>query len=526
MSKATTNEATAKPATGRKSRKTAGRAPEVALAAPVADVPAQSAFDFDAAPTTAPIAELPEPKIPDSKLTRKSAKATQNPRATTVKLTAAVAPENAKPRRLAPHLAAIAALPGYVMKSSADLPAEVEPHDSIDDGETAELSGHDGMPGADGVAGQPAAAAHNPFDVNYQDDEIDVDNFYRQRGAMKYLNNIDRYTLLKADEEIALALKAKAGDKQATELLIAANLKLVVSQVKKYIRRGGIEFDDALQEGNIGLMTAVEQFDPSRGFRFSTYAVPWINQKISRAVKTKSNQIYIPPHVVERIGTARKTLEAARRNGAGETEINRLEANLKLVTHDQLGGDNERINEAQKAVVSAKAAEADTVEIAELEATMYATIHAELGDSHSHLLHQGQDMMSLSVSPVTGADGDDMPSLAELLRDESQNPERRMEIMETVQMMSKAMDILLVPASSDAKESAGNLQRNRLIFEMRSGLNDQLEQYSLDEIGQHPEVNLTRERVRQIYNETRPRFIGELSRLAGGLENLPINLAM
>jgi RNA polymerase primary sigma factor len=110
-----------------------------------------------------------------------------------------------------------------------------------------------------------------------------------------YFAHIDKGKLLTHAEEIDLSKRAKAGDKGARQRLIEKNLRLVVSVAKKY-RGMGLPFEDLIQEGNIGLMKAVEKFDPERGWRFSTYATWWVRQAVQRAVADKGRTIRVPVH--------------------------------------------------------------------------------------------------------------------------------------------------------------------------------------------------------------------------------------
>ena len=115
-----------------------------------------------------------------------------------------------------------------------------------------------------------------------------------------YFAHIDKGKLLTHAEEIDLSKRAKSGDKGARQRLIEKNLRLVVSVAKKY-RGMGLPFEDLIQEGNIGLMKAVEKFDPDRGWRFSTYATWWVRQAVQRAVADKGRTIRVPVHMGDKI---------------------------------------------------------------------------------------------------------------------------------------------------------------------------------------------------------------------------------
>ncbi|QMU07578.1 RNA polymerase sigma factor RpoD [Levilactobacillus suantsaii] len=115
-----------------------------------------------------------------------------------------------------------------------------------------------------------------------------------------YLKEIGRVSLLTADQEVALALRIEKGEEEAKQELAEANLRLVVSIAKRYVGRG-MQFLDLIQEGNMGLMKAVEKFDYRKGFKFSTYATWWIRQAITRAIADQARTIRIPVHMVETI---------------------------------------------------------------------------------------------------------------------------------------------------------------------------------------------------------------------------------
>ncbi len=121
-----------------------------------------------------------------------------------------------------------------------------------------------------------------------------------------YLKEIGRVPLLTSEEEIELAIRISDDDKKAKQRLAEANLRLVVSIAKRYVGRG-MQFLDLIQEGNLGLIKAVEKFDYTKGFKFSTYATWWIRQAITRAIADQARTIRIPVHMVETINKVKKT---------------------------------------------------------------------------------------------------------------------------------------------------------------------------------------------------------------------------
>ena len=130
-----------------------------------------------------------------------------------------------------------------------------------------------------------------------------------------YLREIGKYNLLSREEEIELAEAALKGDKDAKEALVNHNLRLVVSVAKRYMGRG-LTLLDLIQEGNVGLIKAVDKYDVSKGFKFSTYATYWIKQAISRAVMDQARNIRIPVHIIEMMSNIKKTeREFQQKNG-------------------------------------------------------------------------------------------------------------------------------------------------------------------------------------------------------------------
>lgn len=141
-----------------------------------------------------------------------------------------------------------------------------------------------------------------------------------------YLNRLTRCNLLTPDEEIRLANRIAAGGSlgiQAKARLVESNMRLVVSIAKAY-RSSGIPFEDLIQEGAIGLMTAAERFDPKRGYRFSTYATQWIRQAIGRAVDNKAKSIRLPAHVSESLRKLDKARAEMRRELGEDPTLEQL----------------------------------------------------------------------------------------------------------------------------------------------------------------------------------------------------------
>lgn len=146
------------------------------------------------------------------------------------------------------------------------------------------------------------------FDSNNTEDleiALSTDGIAIDDPVKIYLKEIGRVPLLSTEEEIELAQRMKEGDRYAKKRLSEANLRLVVSIAKKYVGRG-MQFLDLIQEGNLGLIKAVEKFDYTKGYKFSTYATWWIRQAITRAIADQARTIRIPVHMVETITKVKK----------------------------------------------------------------------------------------------------------------------------------------------------------------------------------------------------------------------------
>lgn len=248
-----------------------------------------------------------------------------------------------------------------------------------------------------------------------------------------YLREIGKIPLLNSEEELALAQKVVAGDKKAKDKMAEANMRLVVSIAKRYSGRG-LDFLDLIQEGNTGLLRAVEKFDPDKGFKFSTYATWWIRQAITRAIADQARTIRIPVHMVE---TINKLLRTQRRM---TQELNREP------TIEELAKELEMEPEKVEYVMKIK-----------------------------------QDIHSLDAG--VGRDGEDEDSvLGDFIEDE-----------EAASPVDAAAGQLLKEQVQDILSSL--TEREQKIVKMRFGLEDG-KNHTLEEVGQ--EFSVTRERIRQI----------------------------
>jgi RNA polymerase primary sigma factor len=275
--------------------------------------------------------------------------------------------------------------------------------------------------------------------VDEEEDDIDTINSgeyfddVSDDSVRLYLREIGKIPLLSAEEELALAKKVVAGDKRAKDKMAEANMRLVVSIAKRYSGRG-LDFLDLIQEGNTGLLRAVEKFDPDKGFKFSTYATWWIRQAITRAIADQARTIRIPVHMVE---TINKLLRTQRRM---TQELNREP------TIEELAKELEMEPEKVEYVIKIK-----------------------------------QDITSLDAG--VGRDGEDEDSvLGDFIEDEDgATPEESA----TNQLLKEQVQAVLSTLS----------EREQKIVKMRFGLENG-KSHTLEEVGQ--EFAVTRERIRQI----------------------------
>lgn len=170
---------------------------------------------------------------------------------------------------------------------------------------------------------------------------LEVEEYTTEDLTRMYLKEIGKTPLLDAEEEIEIARRIEAGDLSARETMINANLRLVISVAKRYARGSGMTLLDLIQEGNIGLLKAVEKFDYHKGYKFSTYAMWWIKQSIARAISNQSKTIRIPVHMRETMNKVKwNAREFLSENGREPTSVeladrmhmplNRMDQILKL----------------------------------------------------------------------------------------------------------------------------------------------------------------------------------------------------
>ncbi len=188
---------------------------------------------------------------------------------------------------------------------------------------------------------EPKAALTGDWIDEEGDEEIDLSekvimDDIADDSVRLYLREIGKIPLLTAEEELALAQRVVAGDKKAKDEMAEANMRLVVSIAKRYVGRG-LDLLDLIQEGNTGLLRAVEKFDPDKGFKFSTYATWWIRQAITRAIADQARTIRIPVHMVETINkllrTQRRLTQDLNREPTNEEIAKEMEIDVEKVEH-------------------------------------------------------------------------------------------------------------------------------------------------------------------------------------------------
>lgn len=189
--------------------------------------------------------------------------------------------------------------------------------------------------------GEPTVELTDEWAVEEEEEEIALsEQVYlddiADDSVRLYLREIGKIPLLSAEEELALAQKVVAGDKGAKDKMAEANMRLVVSIAKRYVGRG-LDLLDLIQEGNTGLLRAVEKFDPDKGFKFSTYATWWIRQAITRAIADQARTIRIPVHMVETINkllrTQRRLTQELNREPSNEEIAKEMEIDVDKVEH-------------------------------------------------------------------------------------------------------------------------------------------------------------------------------------------------
>jgi len=181
----------------------------------------------------------------------------------------------------------------------------------------------------------------NDEEIMKDDDLKDIISNIRVDDPVKmYLKDIGSVELLTSEQEIELAKRILEGDQRAKYELSERNLKLVVSIAKKYVNRSSMQFLDLIQEGNLGLLKAVEKFDFTKGFRFSTYATWWIRQAITRAIADQARTIRIPVHMVETIHKLSRVSKQLMQ------ELGRDPSNAEIA--ERMGITEQRVCEIQK----------------------------------------------------------------------------------------------------------------------------------------------------------------------------------
>jgi RNA polymerase primary sigma factor len=256
-----------------------------------------------------------------------------------------------------------------------------------------------------------------------------------------YLDRIGKERLPTPREERELSRRANAGDKKARQRLIEKNLRLVVSVAKKYCGYG-LPFEDLIQEGNIGLMKAVEKFDPDRGFRFSTYATWWIRQAVARAVADKGRTIRLPVHVGE------KLRKVGRATGELLVELGREPTEGEVV--ERLGWTVEQVRDVKGTVPDAASfsrpvsSEDESLLLEDLivDGTLSEVPDAVIEEMEAAWLREAIGRLPQKARYVLvrryGLDGRDPPTLAELAAELGLSRERVRQLQREAEFLLKS----------------------------------------------------------------------------------------
>ncbi|MCL2752746.1 MAG: RNA polymerase sigma factor RpoD [Defluviitaleaceae bacterium] len=193
-------------------------------------------------------------------------------------------------------------------------------------GEDVKLDADDLVPDIDEISDEIEVEidVEKDIEVAVSEANVNIDDHVRM-----YLKEIGKVPLLTWEEESAIALRMDAGDESARKLLVSANLRLVVSIAKRYVGRG-MHFLDLIQEGNLGLIKAVEKFDYKKGFKFSTYATWWIRQAITRSIADQARTIRIPVHMVETINKLLRTSKILLQDFGREPTVDEIAKEMQM----------------------------------------------------------------------------------------------------------------------------------------------------------------------------------------------------
>lgn len=230
-----------------------------------------------------------------------------------------------------------------------------------------------------------------------------------------YLNEIGYSALLTAEEEVYYARLAQKGDEKARARMIESNLRLVVKIARYYMRRG-LAFLDLIEEGNLGLIHAVEKFDPERGFRFSTYATWWIRQTIERALMNQTRTIRLPVHVVKQINSYKKAARRLAQTLDHEPSAEEVAKNLDLPLKDvqNILGLSEQLSTVESSTVDKDKLLQETVaDDNQVDPTTLLQIEEVQACLHDWLAQLNEKQRQV-VEQRFGLNGDDVATLEEV----------------------------------------------------------------------------------------------------------------